>query len=388
MNRDLHDITPLPIYGNEGWQQMELLLNRHLPVQKKMINKRLLQSYRAAMLFFTPLLFISLPLNTGILLLGMLRNTGVAAAQNTTVTFLPAALNSAKNSKGLATYLNKFGSGKKNCVPLFFNHEVAVDTSNSMFSAKTITAPTQESIDESSVINKQVNATSVTIKDPAATTTDTLTPATGKSINIRNKRSWSLLAGIGANAAIGQQQKLQPYPIAVAKYNISSKFYIAASAAACSLVASNISGVSKTIYLNDTVNNIQLYKETTTYNTLYYVDIPLTAGINISKKFAVQAGMQLSWLLNKKATKITAPYDFQMNSIAAINTDPSITANAQQQYSVPVRNIDYRFITGLRYTINKVVIGADYQYGLQPAGNGSNNSRNKVIALSVVFKIK
>lgn len=74
-----------------------------------------------------------------------------------------------------------------------------------------------------------------------------------------------------------------------------------------------------------------MYKETSTCNTLYYVDMASAAGININKKFAMQVGKLLSWLLNKKATKITAPYDFQMNSIAAINDDPTKTANAQHK---------------------------------------------------------
>lgn len=388
MNRDLQDITKLLIYRNEGWQQMKLLLNRNLPVQKQLINKKLLQSYMTSLLFITLMLLTSLPLNTTMLFSGMLGNITVAPLQITTATLLPIPLNNAKNSAGLVTYLNKLGICKKNTASLFFNDDIAFNTSNNLTNAKTIIPPTQESIDENSAIDEQENVTSVTIKTPVATSANTLTLAGGKIINTRNRRSWSLLAGIGVNAAIGQQQNLQPYPIVVAKHNINSKFFITASAAGCSPVASNISGVSKTIYLNDTVNNIQLYKETTTYNNLYYVDIPLAAGINISKKYAVQAGIQLSLLLNKKSKKITTPYDFQMNNIAAIITDPLITANLQQEHSVPVGNIDYRFITGLRYTINKTVIGADYQYALQPAGIGSNSSRNKVIALSVVFNIK
>lgn len=225
---------------------------------------------------------------------------------------------------------------QKNTVSLFFNNDIAFNTSNNLTNAKSITPPTKESIDENSAIDEQANVTSVTIKTPVATSANTLTSAGDKIINTRNKRSWGLLAGIGVNAAIGQQQNLQLYPIVVAKHNINSEFFITAFAAGCSPVASNISGLSKTIYLNDTVNNIQLYKETTTYNNFYYVDIPLAAFINISKKFAVQAGILLNLLLNKKSKKITTSYDFQMNNIAAIITDPLMTANLHQEHSVPV----------------------------------------------------
>lgn len=166
------------------------------------------------------------------------------------------------------------------------------------------------------------------------------------------------------NMVTGKHQNLQPYPVALAKYNINSTFYISGAIVAYSPVASKLNGVSKTVYLNDSGNNTWVYKKTNVSRPLYDVDIPLTAGINLLKKLTVQTGIQLSVVLNKKPIKIMAACYYKST---AAPVDPLTAGSAQQQYTVLVLNMDYRFITGIRYAMKKDVIGIDYEYALQPA---------------------
>ncbi len=386
MNRDIHHITDLPITGNEGWQQMQLLLNERMPAKKQWLNKRLLVSYAATTLLITALLFISLQLNTTILFSGMARNTGLAIVQKSTATVLPSAINSFKKSTRVVISANNFANYNKNISPLFLNKKLDLPLHlNALNSSATIAEQLMENTDENSETDKPLNTTiNNAVESPAVAAKNTVALPLNKTVKTKRNGYWSLLAGISINVVTGKHQHLQPYPVAVAKYNINSIFYLAASMAAYSPVASNIRGVSQTMYVNDTANNIRLDKETTA-RPLYYADIPITAGINISKKWSVQGGIQLSVLLNKKTNKTITSYDYRNQSPPVY---PMIATSAEQEYTMPVRNVDYRFITGLRYTINKTVIGIDYQYALQPAGKGIHNSRNKVVALSAVFKIK
>ena len=89
----------------------------------------------------------------------------------------------------LCNIFKQVGYWQKNTVSLFFINDIAFNTSNNLTNAKTITPPTKESIDENSAIDEQANVTSVTIKTTVATSANTLTPAGGKIINTRNKRS-------------------------------------------------------------------------------------------------------------------------------------------------------------------------------------------------------
>jgi hypothetical protein len=70
---------------------------------------------------------------------------------------------------------------------------------------------------------------------------------------------------------------------------------------------------------------------------------------------------------------------------------PATTAApGQQDYNVELRKLDYRAIAGLRYTINKAVIGLTYQHGLKPVGKGvyTSTDRNHQVAVSLLWKIK
>jgi len=383
MNNDTYHSNRLPISGSEGWQQMQLLLNKQLPVQKQFIRKKWL-AYTIALLLCIGSMFISLPLNTPLLF----------SVEGVSKDVAPLSVTSQVNTLQEKNYHQKHTKALPFFNPLTgdtLQHTSPVATEKAWLPGREVLSETAEVITSLSKGKEDKNI--FTLQQPAnATDTADIAAATGTSTaaafekHRASNNPFNLLAGIGLNAVVGPHQNLQPYPVAVARYNLNKRWYVAAGVAAYSPVASAISGVSKTVYVNDTVNNVQLYKETTTYNPLYYADIPVTAGIRISKKLAVQAGVQVSVLLNKRTNKTTASYGFR-GTAATITPQPAMV-DRQTETPIPLRNIDYRFVTGLRYTINKTVVGLDYQQALEPAGKGSGNSSNKVIALSVVFKIK
>jgi hypothetical protein len=387
MNRDLYHSNQLPISANEGWQQMQLLLNKQLPVQKQFTGTKKILVYTAILLLCSGSMFISLPLNAP-LLFSVIRvgHDAVPAMVNSHINFLQAKNYSKKNADTLHFFKPLTGNILTH-PNLVVAAEILLPGSDKLSAMNAIINPlsTAKEDENTATFRQPVNTPDTTVT-PAATGT----PATAEveKRKAKSKPFWSLLAGISINAVVGTHQNLQPYPMVVARYHINKQLYVAATVTAYSPVASNVSGVTKTVYANDTANNVQLYKETTTHNTLYYADIPLTAGISISKKVAVQAGVQLSVLLNKKTTTTLAPYDFLINGISSAIIPQSAFAGRQTETPLSVRKIDYRFVTGVRYTINKTVFGLDYQQSLQPAGKGSGTTCNKVIALSVVLKIK
>jgi hypothetical protein len=213
-----------------------------------------------------------------------------------------------------------------------------------------------------------------------------------KSNEIRYKNKLQFSAGAAVNATINQHQSLQPFPAAEVLYEVSTNFYISLGLAASSAVSTSSQGISKTVYLNDTANNIQFYNQVTNYTHLYYADLPLLAGLKIGKRFSVEGGFQASFLLKTKGIKSIDKYDFQMR-LANLpqNTFMGIAGAApENNYNVNVMKMDYRFVTGLRYSIHKIAVDLTYQYAFQPAFKGKqvNADKNQLVTLKVLYKLK
>ncbi len=378
MNSGADNNNRLSITSKEGWQQMQLLLNEHIPCSQQFSNKKKRLPYAVATLLSTACIFISLQLNTMLLFSVVSSNYAAPIVNYTDLQF--AKKHSKINTKAIL-FFNRLTHYKKQHSNLVFIVDTLLPGSNDIAKMEvTVLFKSLKSADENVNAIRQIVTIGDTIKVPNVV--DVLTSNAVKKSSAKNKPYWNFLAGIGVNVNIGTHPNLQPYPTVQGRYNINKEIYFAAAVGIYSPVAVAMRGVSKTVYLNDTVNNVLLYKESTFLNSLHYVDIPLSAGVNINKKIALQAGVQVSVLLGKKSKKIITPYDFQMNSVGAV------TAFRQQENPIPVSKIDYRFVTGIRYTINKTVFGVDYQQALQPVSKGSGDGGNKMIALSVIFKMK
>ena len=195
------------------------------------------------------------------------------------------------------------------------------------------------------------------------------------------------------NGMTGQQQNFTPYPAVVLRYNVSNKYFLSLGLAPGSHVSTENRAVTKTVYVNDLVNNIQFYNAVNHYHDIAYADIPLLAGINISKNISLQAGLQASVLLKAKSKTYIEPYDFQMR-LAGGASSGFVTNTAapvsETHYKVEARNMDYRFTSGIQYNINKLTVNLMYQYSLKPVliGDLTSGNVNQLVTFNVQFKIK
>jgi len=212
-------------------------------------------------------------------------------------------------------------------------------------------------------------------------------------VNNQKKRRWNLSAGLAMNTMIGQQQNFTPYPAVVWRYNVSNKSFLSLGLAARSPVSTENRGVAKTVYVNDLVNNIQFYNAVNHYHNIAYADIPLLAGIKISKTISLQAGLQASVLLKAKSEIFIEPYDFQMRLAPALSSGllaGTAAPGSETNYKVEVRNIDFRVTSGIQYNVNKLSFNLMYQYGVRPALKGDfiSENKNQLVTFNVQFKIR
>jgi hypothetical protein len=390
MNDELYNMTEPSISANDGWHQMQTLLNEHLPIKRQIFNSNQQLPYVYTLTFLVIFLFSTLQLNNLIV--------RISAGGNVSRSILNAGrspntigLNKNKPFLTLTNFPGNFTLIKKNTALLNFNEDPVwrINRNNSNIIIHNTTESNKESMMNDFIKRKPGNP----VNTPVATIPgDAILPSKDPGNNEIEKSSWSLFGGIGLNASVSNSQNLQPYPFAEARYNITPHIYVAAGLSAWSPVSTGTSGISKTIYLNDTINNISLYNENTIYNHLHYTDIPLSVGINVTKNISIQSGIQMSVLLNKRTKKVSSPYDFQMNRISAPVIAPltPMAANMQTDYDVRLHKIDYRFFAGIRYTLKKKAVGIMYQHGLQSIGSGIHTKKNSnhVFTLNVLFQIK
>ncbi len=78
----------------------------------------------------------------------------------------------------------------------------------------------------------------------------------------------------------------------------------------------------------------------------------------------------------------------KMNILKMLVT--AICCSAVETFDVRVRNIDYRFITGIKYRHNKITVGLFYQHGLRSTcmGNINNKNNNKLLTLNLLYQLR
>lgn len=380
MNKNIpHNNKLIP--SNEGWQQMQLLLDQHLPLKKQHPRFKLIILYSAATIFIFMLLCISLQLDKIVMPVRSLNNSLVTQI---TINKQP----SAKLLPGQRTAISTSPFVKKEDGILIDKNQFAP----AGYEYNSIA----HKVDQGAILEKHAGG-QIEIQLPekqpstvivALHNLNDLPPKNTKRKTPENG-SWHFYAGVGLNVSLNHTQPLQPYPTVEVRYHTNRKFYFAMGLSTWSRVSTIAGGISKTVYLNDTANNIRLYNEVTGFKHPQYVDIPLSAGLNITKHFSVSGGVQLSVLMNKQTEKVLEPYDYQMNSVPnAVLPIAITTGRAEQQYNVQAKKMDYRFITSLQYTQGKFAGGLTYQYAFKPAANGLVAKHNNLVSLSVLFKIK
>lgn len=375
----------LPVSSGAGWLEMKAMLDSRMPVKKRSARPGTMR-----FVLFTSIvavfLFSSLHLGEDLLVFQSRENNlAVSPATSTgNILFVPAGGDGHVSKYRSADAMHEKGI-----------HAVLAGSNESDFAVSGTSSqnrviekiPAQVELNDISINKARGRVIKNMILKNRTEFSMTTTPNRG---GLQTK-PWQFAAGIGMNSAAGKKQYLQPYPVAEMKYHLNTRFYIAAGLAVFSPAPAAVSGVTKTVYVNDTANNIRLYNEVINYDRLRYADLPLSVGVNISKKISFQAGFQASLLLSKNSKQIKQPYDFQMNNINfPVDSPAGMAANPQQNFNVQVRKMDYRFVAGIKYHQGKMIAGLAYQYGLNSPGTGMNASgeRNQFFTLNLLYNIK
>ncbi|HPH93198.1 MAG TPA: hypothetical protein PLZ68_20405 [Ferruginibacter sp.] len=372
---DDHDIySDLSFSADEGWAEMKALLNRRMPVSKRsVVFSKAISSCPVLMLsvFF---IIAFLPLNEHQYAFHAASGKIMPMAEEEVLVQERSEKNIAV--KNLPVNIYTENSIRYMNVPPHTD-SLAVNIARRVVPDNVLQLAALNELRNSSPVIKRLPAPDFPIVN-----------ATAHKSKVAKR--WELSAGMGINMPIGKQEHLQPYPVAAWKFNVSRKFFVAGGVSLFSPAPATVSGVSTLIHVNDTMNNIRMYKEVTELNQFRYADVPLFVGVNLHKNISLQAGIQASYLLSKSVKKSLYPYDFSMNSV----DNPSLplvgaAAGAQEEFDIRVRKFDYRFVTAVKYQYKKMTAGLMYQHGLRsPAAGNSSGSKNQMLSLSLLYNIK
>lgn len=395
MKRQLHDSDEVFISPQQGWEQMQLLLDRKLPVKNKIPARKLYFPMMVAASLVTVFFMSTLVLNnTGIINLPnkqfIIADADKQDADKTSVK-QGGVIANLKN----ATDLEKINDRiiKKDRI----SAAVGSSESNNLTFTKIEPAENIQHLTYlpiNSLPGENVIAKLATIAVPPDTANNDFVELTEKPGKLHRQRTWNLSAGLAMNIMIGHQQNFIPYPAVELRYNLSKKYFLSLGLTAGSHVSGESRGIKKQTYVNDMVNNIQFYNTVNQYYDISYADIPLLAGVKISKKFSLVAGVQASVLLKTKTKTIIEQYDFQMRmageGINGVVNGTAVAPGSETNYRVEAKKMDYRITSGIKYNIHKLAFGLIYQHSLQPVLTGDLTSRNKhqLVMLNMQFNIK
>lgn len=405
MKKYLHNSDEMFESPQYGWEQMQFLLEENLPQKKTNPARKFWAHCMIAASFIAILLFSSLV--TGEMdpvhffqnsIAGTQVNTpGTGKSKAVKLAMVQQVAGAARHAKPIPVLYVKnttdkntgtgdIAPGEQTGVnnaavlpPASFKHEARLSVS-----PVATTSQQAGGILIKNTIEQTFN--NGTGKDPAGTHA-----RTGAVKNTNSKRgSWNLSAGLAVNAMIGREQNLRPYPTAELRYNVTGKWFLSLGLGAGSPVATASRGIEKTAFLNDTTNNVLFYNSSKRYSRLSYADIPLMAGVKISKRISLQGGVQASVLLNAKNKTSIEPYNFQMSVTGEYPDLAAGNAVSENYYTVKERKIDYRLIAGFKYTIHKTSFNVIYQYAPRAPLEGDHVSHNKnqLLTLNAQFRIK
>lgn len=396
------------VTADEGWKQMQQLLDKELPNSSKRISGSNLFFFAAALFGFV-FLVTALPLETyfeqkefttavkkenseksydnNLTAKGKTLSASLSTRQNAAIISKKTI---SKNSSIITRVLLPLHNNVNHIVPTFKetiqNEQTFIGTSSE-----------KNSLPEGATIALTGNDAKKTVEQSANTDTawENNTGQKKKLANI-NYESWQFYAGAAVNISLNNSfQSLHPYPFAEIKYQFAPTLFVGASVAFFSPVGSKANGIKKTVYVNDTSYNLSNYNETLNYKRLTYADVALTGGIQISKQISVHGGLQLSRLLGSKIETTLDPYDFNMNRLTVTGQDVSTlptTPSAAPVYNnrIDVKKFDIRYVAGINYELKKFSVGLQYQGGIKPVltGDAVTADKNKMITLKAAFRFK
>lgn len=402
-DHDAEEHPPIP--ADEGWKQMQQLLDKELPLSSKGRHGRQL-FFAAAILFGIAFLITSLPLQTYFEQRKV--STSVKDKPDAKETYLSLITeqnghNEAFLQKATAAIDQK--NFQENNTGIGQHLLPSLNEYNNVVSQLTPSLHNEYTVMENNSGSKSLpNAGSITAHETFANTT---IPDTGDNVNENemvkkkkgvknNYKDWQFNAGTAVNVSFSNTlQSLRPYPFAELKYQFSPRFFASASVALFSPAGTKASGIKKTVYVNDTSYNVSNYNETLNYTRLTYADAGLTGGIKINKQISIHSGIQFSRLLNTKTNTSLVPYDFDMNRVNMTGQDVSMlppTPSAAPVYNnrIDVQKFDIRYVAGINYDLKKISLSLQYQGGIKPVvkGDAVTADKNKMITLKAAYRFK
>ena len=428
-DNDPDDQPPVP--AQEGWNNMRQLLDAEMPVSSKRAKRRAAFWVGAVVVGVAMIFFAMRASNDSITKEDSKLAVKENKSTNSAVTENETSLNGDQeklaeteqqmNEQIIRSADNELIlSGKESIDKVFTSGTKAETKTKQIQSNKVLTATTKpfnikddatteiagKTIDEKTKVDKVIPETTVTTSTPGIVNNTTEDVAASQTTNAGKQKNskksndkghiatWQYSVGAGVNFSLSKgSQALQPYPFATAQYNLSPTVFLSGSVALFSPVATSTSGIRKTVYLNDTTSNVSRYNETLNFKRLHYADVTVQAGLRLSKKISVSAGIQASKLLSAKSYTTLEPYDFNSDRVALTNVDTFVpTPSAAPVYSkqVDARKLDIRYVAGVNYDLNKLTIGLQYQGGLKPllTGDAVKGDKAQLVTLKLAYRLK
>lgn len=348
------DFTP-HIPAAKGWQDMEWLLNTHLPAQARKGAWLIFTGQAAAVAAI--LLLLAIPLRDSFLTDHFLAHTHTQHIQVTPSRPIQYAAGG-ENSQSRR-------SPELPAVPATVAGAVALPTGNREWATALRKASP--------------------ILLPVSPDTSMAGAARNTIVKQQSLKKWQLLAGLGVNAVTpADKQYLVPYPVVEARYFINKRLYVAAGLAIGSPVATSEKILEKTVTYDQPVNEMKLYREMRLLKRAVYTDVPVTAGLMLSKHLSVATGAQFSFLHKIVANRYSEAYDESMRQVNMFIGPMQVAPNAVVDEEKPIINIpkqDVRGLIAITWQAEKWHFTGQYQHSF---GKGQRN----LFLLKVQYQLK
>ncbi|QEC66018.1 hypothetical protein FRZ67_01370 [Panacibacter ginsenosidivorans] len=387
------------ISAEEGWQQMQQLLNADMPL----LSKRKPRRY---------IFFITGVLTTIIFLTTALPLKNYLVHGNETSVFKHNIISKAKKHVVATQDENTNNKIKATTAQhRYVNHPIGNQMTSAGFNDAVIDSYNSNTPNDIlvNIYGDKTKSNEVTLNNPLINK-DTISSITTKTDNKEEKttaqsseqkksaktvyKKWYLNGGLAENISLSNTtHALQPYPFAELQYQFVPRFFVSASLALFAPVGSNANGIKRTVYLNDTSADVSRYNEKLNYQKLSYADLSLTAGIKLTSKISVQSGVQFSRLLSTKTKTSLDPYDFDSNRIRVTDVGtlaPIPSAAPVYNNMIDPHKLDIRYIAGISYNAKKISFSMQYQAGVRPVLKGAavSSDKNKLITLRAAYRFK
>jgi hypothetical protein len=379
------------IPADEGWKQMQQLLDAYLPKHQTKFARRYF-FYILCTILFGILIISSLPL----------QDHAIQINFNSKITTGDVTADIVRSEENLQAHKKhkKLISGRQQInIEIYGAEKVQTDQMKNKIANYPDTFFKQLLPDVAFIKQNSKDipiATSIKVIDTTVKNTATVT--TIETTNNKKKyaavKTWQLKAGFGMNISLNaDRQALQPYPTGEIKYQFSKKFYVASGFNLFSPVTTNASTIKETVFVNDTASNVSIYKKRLNYKRLRYIDLPVIAGLNINKHFSLQGGIQISKLMSHSDALTLEPYDFQMNRIDGVDIRTLAMAPAAApiiENPFNVRKTDLRYMAGITFDVQKMSVALQYQVTTKPIlkGNAVSLGKNNLLSLKVSYRLK